>query len=83
MGALAFLWFFRINLRMYSANMENDYKTKRLLALPYALQFLVALIFVLVFPDMSYEARIIGSVLGVGVIAAIAYIEIMKCEGNL
>ena len=64
--------------------MENDYKTKKwLLALPYALQFLVALIFVLVFPDMSYEARIIGSVLGVGVIAAIAYIEIMKCEGKL
>ena len=84
MGALHSYGFFLINYRMYSANMENDYKTKKwLLALPYALQFLVALIFVLVFPNMTYEARIIGSVLGVGVIAAIAYIEIMKCEGKL
>ena len=55
MGALHSYGFFLINYRMYSANMENDYKTKKwLLALPYALQFLVALIFVLVFPDMSY-----------------------------
>ena len=77
MGALHSYGFFLINYRMYSANMENDYKTKKwLLALPYALQ-------VLVFPDMTYEARIVGSVLGVGVIAAIAYIEIMKCEGKL
>jgi O-antigen/teichoic acid export membrane protein len=76
--------FFVVNYRIYSANMENDYKKKQwLLILPNTLQFFFSLGLIVIFPYQAYEARIIGSALGVGTIALIAFIEIFRCEGNL
>lgn len=76
--------FFVVNYRMYSANMENDYKKKQwLLIVPYALQFLFALFLVVMFPDMSFPARALGSMLGVFCCAVMAYTEIMRCKGKL
>ena len=76
--------FFIINYRTYSANMENDYKKKQwLLILPNTLQFLVALLFVLLMRDNTYEARIAGSTIGLLSIACICFFEIMKCKGPL
>lgn len=76
--------FFVVNYRVYSANMENDYKRKQwLLILPYTFQFLFALILVLLMRQSSFEARVAGSTLGVGVIAFWAFAEMMNCKGKL
>lgn len=84
MAALHSYGFFVVNYRMYAANMENDYKKKLwLLILPNTLQFLFSLGLIVLFPHMSYEARIVGSVLGVGTVALIAFIEIIRCDGRL
>lgn len=83
MAAIHSYTFFVINYRMYSANMENDYKKKMLLlSLPNILQLAISLITVIVLPDISYEARIIGSVAGLGIIAVLSYIDIIKCPGK-
>lgn len=76
--------FFNINYRIYSANMENDYKKKQwLLIIPNLLQFLVALAFVLLMRNNTYQARIMGSTLGLFSVAAVCFIEIMQCRGPL
>ena len=67
--------FFVINYRMYSANMENDYKRKQwLLILPYAFQLL---------SQTSFEIRVIGSTVGVCGIAVLLFIEMMRYKGKL
>ena len=69
---------------MYSANMENDYRCKQwLLILPYALQFLIALLLICIFPNSTFEARIVGSVLGVGVVACVEYFKMINVKGTL
>lgn len=84
MGALHSYGFFLINYRMYSANMENDYRCKQwLLILPYALQFLIALLLICIFPNSTFEARIVGSVLGVGVVACVEYFKMINVKGTL
>lgn len=76
--------FFVINYRIYSANMENDVNCKKwLLILPNTLQFFMALVFVLCLPVMSYVARIVGSVIGVGGIALITYVNMLKVRGDI
>lgn len=76
--------FFVVNYRMYSANMENDYKRKQwLLILPNVLQFLGALAFVLIMSKNTYEGRIIGSTIGLLSIATVCFIEIIRSEGKL
>lgn len=83
-GILHAYGFFIVNYRMYSANMETDYKKKSaLLIWPYVLQFGFGLIFVLLFPEMSFPARATGSSLGLISCGAIAYIEMMRSEGKL
>ena len=84
MAVLHSYGFFVITYRVYSANMENDYHRKqRLLILPYMLQFFIALGFVLMFPHISYEARIIGSTIGIDVVAISAYYEMIREKGKL
>lgn len=76
--------FFVITYRMYAANMENDYKKKMwLLIMPNLLQFVMAVGVLFLFPDASFEARIVGSTLGIGIIALIVYVEIMGYEGRV
>lgn len=76
--------FFVISYKVFSSNMENDYKTKRwLLLLPNTLQFLLALLFISIFPQTSYKARIAGSTLGICIIAITVYFRIMSAEGRL
>ena len=76
--------FFAVNYRMYSANMENDRRTKSLLLiLPNALQFLFALALVLLFKDNAFYARVVGSTLGVLACAVVVFIEMMKKDGPL
>lgn len=84
MAALHSYGFFVINYRIYSANMENDYKRKQwLLILPNTLQFLFALLFILLLPKISYEARIVGSTIGVDTIAIFVFVEMLRCKGKL
>lgn len=76
--------FFVVNYRTYSANMENDYKRKQwLLVLPNTLQFLGALLLVLLMRDNTYEARIIGSTIGLSLISVICFVGMMKSKGKL
>lgn len=75
--------FFLINYSVYSANMENDYAKKLwLLILPNTLQFLVSLVLVVTIPQMTYEARIVGSTIGVGLVAFIVFVEIAHLHGR-
>lgn len=75
--------FFVISYRMYSANMEGDYKVKRwLLMLPNILQFFVALIFV-IYSEAQFYSRVIGSTIGICIIASVSFIHIMKYKGPL
>ncbi len=84
MAALHSYGFFVVTYRTYSANMENDYNKKQwLLILPNTLQFIFALFFILILPEMSYEARIIGSTLGVVTVAIFTFAEMVRCEGKL
>lgn len=84
MAAFHSYGFFLVNYRMYSANMENDYRKKLwLLILPNTLQFFLSLLLILLLPHFSFAARVAGSVAGVGLIGVIAFIEIIKCDGDL
>lgn len=76
--------FFVINYRMYSANMENDYKRKQwLLILPYAFQLIIPTLFMLFLSQTSFEIRVIGSTAGVCGIAVLLFIEMMRYKGKL
>lgn len=76
--------FFVVNYRVYSANMENDYKRKLwLLILPNTFQLIFSVVLIIFISQNSFEARVIGSTLGVGIIAVIAFAEILHCEGRL
>lgn len=76
--------FFVINYRMYSANMENDYKRKQwLLILPYAFQLIIPILFRLFLSQTSFEIRVIGSTVGVCGIAVLLFIEMMRYKGKL
>ena len=76
--------FFVINYRMYSANMENDYKQKQwLLILPYAFQLIIPILFMLFLSQTSFEIRVIGSTVGVCGIAVLLFIEMMRYKGKL
>ena len=76
--------FFMINCGIYASNMENDYRRKtRLLFLPYLMQFMVALGFVLLFREQAYPARIAGSALGMFLCAAPVFILIIRYPGKL
>lgn len=76
--------FFVINYRMYSANMENDYKRKQwLLILPYAFQLIIPILFMLFLSQTSFEIRVIGSTAGVCGIAVLLFIEMMRYKGKL
>ncbi|MCR5532181.1 MAG: oligosaccharide flippase family protein [Lachnospiraceae bacterium] len=76
--------FFVVNYRTYSANMENDYKKKQwLLILPNTMQFIGALVLVLLMRDSTYEARIMGSTIGLLCVAVVCFVEIMKSRGQL
>lgn len=76
--------FFVITYRTYSANMENDYKKKTvLLTVPYVLQFLIALVFVLACENYTFQARVYGGALGVIVIAIPCFVEVIKNDGRL
>lgn len=76
--------FFVINYRMYSANMENDYKRKQwLLILPYAFQLIIPILFMLFLSQTSFEIRVIGSAVGVCGIAVLLFIEMMRYKGKL
>lgn len=84
MAALHSYGFFVITYKVYSANMENDFRSKQwLLILPNTLQLLIALGFVLMLPRMSYEARVIGSTIGIGIIASAVYIRIIREKGKV
>lgn len=83
MAALHSYGFFVVSYRMYSANMENDYKKKQwLLIMPNTLQFIFAFVFILLLQGMPYEARVIGSTIGVDVVALFAFVEIIICKGK-
>lgn len=83
MAVLHSYGFFVISYRMYSANMENDYRKKQwLLIMPNALQFVFSLTLILLLQDISYEARIIGSTVGVDVVALVAFAEMICCKGK-
>ena len=71
--------FFVINYRMYSANMENDYKRKQ----PYAFQLIIPILFMLFLSQTSFEIRVIGSTVGVCGIAVLLFIEMMRYKGKL
>ena len=76
--------FFVINYRMYSANMENDYKRKQwLLILPYAFQLIIPILFMLFLSQTSFEIRVLGSTVGVCGIAVLLFIEMMRYKGKL
>lgn len=77
--------FFVVNYRVYSANMENDYKKKQwLLILPNTFQFFFSLILILLMRQQNtFETRVVGSTFGVGIIAVIVFAEMMKCKGKL
>ena len=76
--------FFVITYRIYSANMENDYKKKTiLLTVPYVLQFLIALILVLAYENFTFQARVYGGAFGIIVIAIPCFAEIMKSNGRI
>ena len=76
--------FFVLNYKTYSANMENDYKTKTvLLILPYVLQFLISLIYVVIIPGTPFQNRAIGSTIGIGIVAAIVFFEMICCKGSI
>lgn len=82
-GSIHAYSFFVVSYRVYSANMENDYKKKAwLLILPNALQFFISLAFMCVFSDMSFTARVIGSTIGVFLCACVSYAEMMCCKGK-
>lgn len=84
MLALHSYGFFVVNYRVYSANMENDYKRKQwLLILPNTLQFIFAVVLIILMRKNSFEARVIGSTLGVGLIAVVAFREVLHCKGKL
>ncbi len=84
MAALHSYAFFVVNYRVYSANMENDYKKKQwLLILPNMLQLLISIIFIFMLPINGCYARILGSVIGVLLIASISFLEIIHCEGRI
>lgn len=83
MAALHSYGFFVVSYRVYSANMENDYKKKQwLLILPNTLQFLFAGFFILILPGISYKARIAGSTIGVDVVAIFSIVEMLRCDGK-
>lgn len=76
--------FFVVNYRVYSANMENDYKRKQwLLILPNTFQFIFATVLIIFMRQNSFEARVVGSTLGVGIIAVVTFLEMMHCKGKL
>lgn len=76
--------FFLVNYRIYSANMENDYRKKGLmLVFPNFLQFVFALALVLMFPAGGYQARVIGSTAGVAIVGTIVFLELIRDEGDL
>lgn len=82
-GILHSYGFFVITYRMYSANMENDYKKKGILLFwPYTLQFMLALAFIIIFPQIGFEARVMGSALGIVVIASVNVVEILRDDGR-
>ena len=75
--------FFVVNYRIYSANMENDYKRKQwLLILPNTFQLFFAILFMLLMKQNSFEIRVVGSVFGMGVIAVFSFFEILRCKGK-
>lgn len=76
--------FFVINYRVYSANMENDYKRKKwLLILPNTFQFIFSVVLIIFMSQNSFEARVVGSTFGVGIIAVFNFAEMMHCKGKL
>lgn len=84
LGILHSYSFFVVTYRTYSANMENDYKKKGwLLILPNTLQFLFSLILIIFLPlQIGFAARVIGSSVGVAMIAGIAAAEILREDGR-
>ncbi len=76
--------FFLVNYAVYSANMKNDYCQKTLyLLFPNTLQFLFALALVLLFPEMTFPARIVGSATAVLLCAVTVYFSVLRQPGRL
>lgn len=76
--------FFIISYRVYSANMENDYKKKLwLLILPYFFQFLFAWVFIFFFPEISFIQRVIGSTVGICSVAIVFSMDVLFCPGKV
>lgn len=83
-GILHSYSFFVVNYRIYSANMENDWiKKTLLLILPNTLQFFVVLGIFLFSSNYVYELRVLGSAIGVFIIALFNFVEIMRDNGKL
>lgn len=71
--------FFVVNYFNYSANMENRYRAKTVfMMLPNVLQIVFSIVFILILPWSSLNARVIGSVLGVAVCAITVYCSMLK-----
>lgn len=82
-GVLHSYGFFVVSYRIYSANMENDFKKKGLLLiLPNTLQFLFALSLLIIFPQAGFSVRVLGSSIAVALIAGTVVIEILRDNGN-
>lgn len=75
--------FFLVNYRMYSDNMEFNYKNKTfLLIFPPMFQLIISWIFVLVFCNNMLPARIVGASMGVAICGAIAFVSIITHKGH-
>ena len=84
MAAIHSYSFFVVNYRIYSANMENDYRCKSwLMILPNTLQLLFSVVMILAFPSIPLKARIIGSAAAVGVIALVMSVDMLRDRGNV
>ena len=83
-GALHSYSFFVVTYRTYSANMENDYKKKLwLLILPNVFQLLLPLILIAMYRTQTFYLRVLGSTLGVGIVAAVSFFEMIRWGGPL
>ncbi len=71
--------FFLVNYFNNSANMENKYRIKTVfMLLPNILQIVLSVLFIWLFPRVALNARISGSVMGVGVCALCVTLYMLK-----
>ena len=84
LGIIHAYGFFVITYRIYAANMENDYKKKALLIIfPNTFQFFFSLGMIYLIKNSAFEARVLGSSLGISSIASIAFVGLMLNKGRL